>query len=72
MINIRTIKYIGMTVVCFLAVSGRSFGDGFIQGQCGQKIRDSIILSEDIGPCDGPGIIVNKHGSPLMGMDIKL
>lgn len=59
--------YVVMTVVVFLAVAGQSYGGNFIQGQCGQKIRNSIILTEDIGPCDGVGIIVTRHGITLDG-----
>jgi hypothetical protein len=60
-------SYAVMTVVFFLAVAGQSYGGDFIQGQCGQNIRDSIILTEDIGPCEGVGIIVTRHGITLDG-----
>jgi hypothetical protein len=59
--------YAVITVVFFLAVAGQSYGGGFIQGQCGQRIRDCITLTEDIGPCDGVGIIVTRHGITLDG-----
>jgi parallel beta-helix repeat protein len=52
-------------------VSLQSGGD-FVQGLCGQTIRESVTLTEDIGPCTGDGIIIKKDGIMLDGDGYKI
>ena len=55
-------------IATFIAsASVRAHGGAFLQGQCGQTLRESVILTEDIGPCPGPGLIVKKHGVTVDG-----
>jgi len=56
-----------LIVASFVVASRQSHSYTFIQGQCGQKVRDSIILNQNIGPCDGVGIIIAKHGIVIDG-----
>jgi parallel beta-helix repeat protein len=56
-----------LIVVSLVSTPRQSHSHGFIQGKCGQKVRASIILNQDIGPCDGVGIIVHKNGIVLDG-----
>ncbi len=45
---------------------------GFEQGVCCQTITESVTLTENIGPCGGPGIIIGASGITLDGNGYKI
>jgi hypothetical protein len=51
-------SYLVLIAMFIALASVSSHGGVFLQGQCGQTLRESVILTEDIGPCPDPGLIV--------------
>jgi hypothetical protein len=61
-----------LSIIVFSASFFPNYSNAFTQGQCGQRLKNSIILTKDIGPCDGVGVIINKNGITLDGNGHKI
>jgi parallel beta-helix repeat protein len=61
-----------ITIMLFAATPNQIEAKEFIQGQCGQTIRESIILTKNIGPCSGDGIVIKGNGITLDGDGYKI
>ena len=44
----------------------------FQQSVCGQTITEDVTLTQDIGPCSGPGIIVGADGITIDGEGYRI
>lgn len=64
--------YLVLSIIVFSASFFPNFSNAFTQGQCGQRLKNSIILTKDIGPCDGVGVIIDKNGITLDGNGHKI
>ncbi len=61
-----------ITIMLFAATPKQIEAKEFIQGQCGQTIRESTILTKNIGPCSGDGIVIKGNGITLDGDGYKI